>query len=140
MPNLSRPVETKSTIEIAQAAVRAAIDQKALDVRGLDVSEVSSFAQCFVIASGTSERHVKGIADKIREELREQSGESPLSVVGKDNGEWIVLDYGALVVHVFYEPTRQYYEFDEFWKSAPAIPIDPDLEQEMRRLRTGSFG
>ena len=139
MTNASRPVEADLQFKLARTAVRAAIDQKALDVKGLDVAEICSFADCFVIASGTSERHVQGIADKVRKALLDL-GERPMSVTGKDAGEWIIIDYGGLVVHVFYEPTRQYYEFDEFWKAARPVPIDPDLAQEMRRLRTGSFG
>lgn len=139
MAKAYRPLQADSHSDLAHTAVKAAIDQKALDVKGLTVSEICSFADSFVIASGTSERHVQGIAEKVQEALR-RHGERPLSVSGKDSGEWIVIDYGSLVVHVFYEPIRQYYEFDEFWKNAVPIPIDPELAQEMRRLRTGSFG
>lgn len=121
-----------------ELAVAAAIDQKALDVKALDVSQRCSFADHFIIVSGTSERHVKGISDKIQRRLLEH-GVKPLSITGAERGEWIVLDYDDLVVHVFYEPSRQFYELDEVWKDAPTLALSAELQQEMRFLRTGSF-
>ena len=118
------------------AAMRACVDQKGLDVRGLDISG-SDIADFFIIVSGTSERHVKGIADKVQQTLQ-QFGETPLSVSGYEGGEWVLIDYGDLVVHVFYEPMRQYYGLDELWgKRGQPIEPEPDLERHMRMLRTG---
>ncbi|MCL4160010.1 UNVERIFIED_CONTAM: hypothetical protein GTU68_008298 [Idotea baltica] len=97
-----------------------------------------SFADHFLIVSGTSERHVKGIADGISKRLGAEG--IPLrSKTGYDRGEWIVMDYGDLIVHVFYEPSRQYYELDELWSSAPLVELNESLKEEMRFLRTGSF-
>ncbi|MCB0324984.1 MAG: ribosome silencing factor [Bdellovibrionales bacterium] len=129
-----------SEVTAEDAALRAletAVGQKGLDVRALDLRNATDIADYFVIASGTSQRHVQGIADKVREELR-QLGEIPNGSSGYEGGEWVVLDYGDLVVHVFYEPTRQYYAFDELWRGATDLPIeDPELAQAARRLRTG---
>lgn len=117
-------------------AMRAAVDQKGLDVRGLDISS-SSVADYFVIVSGTSERHVKGIADKVKQEL-EKLQETPLSVSGYEQGEWVLIDYGDLVVHIFFEPMRQYYGLDELWgKRGTPIEPGPELEKNLRMLRTG---
>lgn len=121
---------------ITNQIIRAAIDQKALDVCALDLVGVSDIADYFVIASGTSERHVHGIAEKIRRQLQD-SGEKPISVCGLDHPEWVVLDYGNVVVHVFYEPKRQFYDLEQLWNSAERLALDPELEAEARHLRTG---
>lgn len=118
-------------------ALRAVVDQKALDVRALDVSQATDIADRFLIVSGTSERHVRGIADKVTEALS-KLGEEPASVSGYEQAEWILLDYGDLIVHIFYEPTRQYYNLEDFWrKRGKAITPSPELEEDIRRLRTG---
>lgn len=127
-----------SARKLLDIGLRAAIDQKSFDVRGLDVTAVADFTDFFLIASGTSLRHVQGIADKVSTELR-KLGVRPYATTGYDNGEWIVLDYGDFVAHVFYEPTRQFYEFDELWNSAAPIELEPQLALEARALRTGKF-
>lgn len=127
----------KAGIYWPHAAIRAAVDQKALDVRGLDISETSDIADYFIICSGTSQRHVKGIADKLQADLA-KFGERPLSVNGYNEGEWVVLDYGDLIVHIFYEPMRQHYGLDELWGTR-SVEIEPpeELHEHMRMLKTG---
>jgi ribosome-associated protein len=134
----SPPKAQSSVLDNVQAVVQVCIEQKGLDVRGLDLHGLTDVADYFVIASGTSERHVRGIADKIERALG-TLGEKPFAVSGYENGQWVLLDYGDLVAHVFYEPVRQYYEFDGLWKRAPAIPLDEELEVQARKLRTGMF-
>lgn len=124
---------------IAKLAITAAIDQKGLDVRTLDMRAVSDIADYFVIISSTSERHAKGIADKIMAKLRER-GEKTICTDGYDKAEWILLDYGSVVVHIFYEPKRQYYSFDELWKDAIELELDPELAQQAKKFRTGMHG
>jgi ribosome-associated protein len=134
--------ETSSTnldpTVFAQAVAKVSIDQKALDVRILDLAGTTDIADRFVIASATSERHAKGIADKIKVQLKEL-GEDPISMTGYEMGDWILIDYGNVIVHVFYEPTRQYYKIDELWKQATLIPLPPELEEQARQLRTGIY-
>ena len=120
-------------------SLQAAIEQKSLDVRGLDIRKLTDIADYFVIASGTSDRHVKGIVDKIKLELRLSYNELPVSIAGYEHGEWVVMDYGNVVIHVFYEPTRQYYLFDELWSRAEVIRLSPELEREAKKLRTGIY-
>lgn len=127
------PLRPADAIEIA---LRMAIDQKALDVRALDLAGISDIADYFLIASGTSQRHVDGIADRIRAALAER-GEKPIGTDGSRSREWILLDYGSLVVHVFYEPLRQYYRIDDLWSKARVLPIPADLGKQARMLRTG---
>lgn len=122
--------------EVLEIALRAAVDQKSFDVRGLDVADCADFTDYFLIASGTSPRHAQGIADKIEAALR-KAGQKPYACSGYDHGEWIVLDYGDFVAHIFYEPTRQFYEFDELWAIGKPIALDPQLALEARELSTG---
>ena len=84
----------------AISAAEIAISQKALDVVVLNIGQVTDFADYFVIASATSDRHARGIADKVSEFLRTSCNEKPLSSSGYEKGDWIVLDYGDFVVHV----------------------------------------
>ena len=126
----------KAELSFPLAAMRAALDQKALDVRGLDISR-SDIADYFVICSGTSERHVRGIADRVKQEL-EKAGEHPVSNNGYEEGQWVILDYVDLVVHIFYEPMRQHYGLDELWRSrAREIQPTAELLQHIRMLKTG---
>ncbi len=130
-------IPQKAPLSFPLAVMRAAVDQKALDVRGLDISACTDIADYFIICSGTSERHVKGIADRIQSELV-KIGEHPVGINGYEKGEWVLVDYGDLVVHIFFEPMRQYYGLDELWNNrAELIEPEPDLQEHMRKLRTG---
>ena len=127
-----------SPTALAEKIAEVAIDQKALDVRMLDLDGQTDIADRFVIASGTSERHAKGIADKIKIQLK-TINEEPISMTGYETGDWILLDYGNVIVHVFYEPTRQYYKIDELWKDAQLLALPKALEEQARQLRTGIY-
>ncbi len=120
------------------AVLRTLVEQRGLDVRGLDLRSVSDIADCFVMASGTSQRHVQGLADKVKLTL-EALGEKPQRMTGYENGEWILIDCGDLIVHLFYEPVRQYYEFDALWSAALPVQMDEELELRARKSRTGMF-
>lgn len=122
----------------ARAVMKAVIDQKGLDARALDLRGISDVADFFVIVSGTSDRHVRSLADKVKQELK-LMGETPSSFSGYETAEWVLIDYGDVVVHIFFEPTRQHYEFDELWAHARVLPVDPDLEPAARKLRTGIY-
>ena len=118
--------------------MRATIEQKAHDTVGLQLTGLTDIADYFVIASGTSDTHVRGIADRVQRDLKEV-GERPLTVSGYDRSEWILLDYGDFVVHVFYEPTRQFYNLDGLWKEASRLPLSDELKLQADRLRTGMY-
>ncbi len=119
-------------------AVKAAVDQKGLDVRAVNVSNCTNIADVFVIASATSDRHVESLSDKIRAALA-VVGEHPHGSSGYENSQWVILDYGNLVVHIFYEPTRQHYRFDELWQRGAKLKVPASLEHDMRMLRTGMY-
>ena len=139
LPNTDNPVllAPGEIFEATETALRIAIEQKGLDPRGLDLRGITDITDYFVIVSGTSDRHVKGIAEKIKDGLA-MLGHRPLGQKGSPEAcDWILLDYGDLVVHVFYEPIRQYYEFDSLWKQGHVLALDPELESQSRKLRTG---
>lgn len=106
-------------------AVRAAQDRKALDLDVLDLKEVSSFTDFFLICSGTSTRHTQAICDAIVDGLQ-KSGVSPAHIEGYAQAEWILLDYLSFVVHVFSQRARQFYDLERLWKNARRVPIKSD--------------
>jgi ribosome-associated protein len=101
-------------------AVAAAEDRKALDLKVLHLSRISDFTDYFLICSGTSERQVQAIANSIEERLREE-GARPLHIEGYNRGQWVLLDYGDLVVHVFEVQTRGFYSLERLWADAPDV-------------------
>lgn len=100
----------------------AALDRKGLSLVALDVSEVTSVADTFVLVTGTSDRHARAITDAIVGALRER-GEKPLGVEGYDEGRWVLIDLGDVVVHVFQEDVRAEYDLERLWSDAPTLAI-----------------
>ena len=106
--------------EKANVIVDAAVDRKAEDVVALDVREVASFADAFVLATGTSDRHVRSVADAIESALK-QRGEQPTGTEGYDEGVWVLIDCGDVVVHVFQHEVRQHYDLERLWSDAAEL-------------------
>lgn len=109
-------------MEDFELAVRAALDRKAMDLAVLDIGKVSTFTEQFVICHGASSRQVQAIADSVQAELR-TAGRKPASVEGYRAAEWILLDYGDFVVHVFSPEKRFYYDLERLWRTAPRLPV-----------------
>jgi ribosome-associated protein len=103
-------------------AVRAAESKKATDIRVLDLREVTSFADYFVICSGGNPRQIQAISDEVVRQLEER-GERAIAVEGYDNAEWVLSDYGDYLVHIFSEKARAYYELERLWRHAKDVPI-----------------
>lgn len=104
-------------------AVAAAEDRKAVDLRVLHLEKVSDFTDFFLICSGTSERQVQAIADAVQERMREGQVR-PLHVEGFNRGQWVLLDYGDFVVHIFQEEPRRFYSLERLWGDAPDVTND----------------
>ena len=104
----------------ARDAVSAALDRKAQDLRVLHLGRVTDFTDYFLICSGTSDRQVQAIADAIQERLRVEKVR-PLHVEGYNRAQWVLLDYGDLVVHVFQEEPRRFYALERLWGDAPDV-------------------
>ena len=86
----------------------------------LDVRDVTSFADYFLIATGANSRQIQAIADEIRQQLAKH-GESPVSVEGYENAEWVLVDYGDFLVHIFSQKARAYYDLERLWRDAPSL-------------------
>jgi len=107
-------------------AVHAAADKKALDIVVLDLSEIASFTDNFVIASGTNERQVQAIADGVVETLK-KAGSPAARIEGYKTAEWILLDYGDFVFHVFADKARKFYDLERLWRESRRVELPADL-------------
>lgn len=94
-------------------------NKRAEDIQILEVTEKTSLADFFVIATGTSTTHVNALAEEVEYQLKEEEKRTPLSVEGLHNGHWILLDYGDIVVHIFHKEDREYYKLDKLWEKMP---------------------
>jgi ribosome-associated protein len=101
-------------------AARAAESKKAINLQVLDLREVTSFTDYFVLCSVTNPRQGQAISDEIGKQLKEL-GELPVSVEGYETAEWILMDYGDFIVHVFAEATRSYYNLERLWRHAKLL-------------------
>lgn len=110
-----------TTKEIALCAAKALDDKKGLDIRLLEVAEVTTLAEYFLICTGTSNTHVKTLCDAV-EEAMDQAGEPLISREGHRGGTWVLLDFGSLVVHVFTNEARSFYDLERLWNDAK--PVD----------------
>ncbi|MEY8661845.1 ribosome silencing factor [Ligilactobacillus faecis] len=108
--------------ELLELVVKAADSKRAEDIVALDVQNVSLLADYFVIMQGGSERQVKAITEAIVEKVHEAK-EEVKSVEGKDGANWILLDLGDVIVHVFKEETRQFYNLEKLWSEAPLVDL-----------------
>jgi ribosome-associated protein len=105
-------------------AARAADAKGARDVVILEVAEVLVVADEFVVASAPNDRQVKAIVDEVERQVGEAGLAKPLRVEGLDDRHWVLLDYGDVVVHVFLEETREYYELERLWSDVPRVAWD----------------
>jgi ribosome-associated protein len=108
--------------------IKAVLGKKALNVVALDVAEMTSYADVFIFCSGRSNRQVIAIAQHIQTELKKQKIK-PLSVEGTKEGHWVLLDYGHVIIHVFYEPVRVFYDLEGLWVDAKRI-MTPALKKQ----------
>jgi ribosome-associated protein len=106
--------------KMVSAITDAAEDRRAEDIVALDVREVSSFTDTFIVVTGTSDRHARSVADAIQSALSEL-GETALGIEGYDDGRWILIDYGDTIVHVFQHETRTHYDLERLWSDASRI-------------------
>ena len=119
-----QPRATEEAIEAARVAAQAIADKKGEDVQLLDLSGLLVVTDVFLIASGTSTRHVKTLVEDAEDALREVD-RRPIRREGTEHGEWVLLDYGDVVIHVFSKETREYYDLERLWADAPRISFEP---------------
>ncbi|MBW2060545.1 MAG: ribosome silencing factor [Deltaproteobacteria bacterium] len=120
-----------STRNKAELIIAAARETKAFDPVLLKVDQISSIADYFFICSGRSSRQVQAIAGHILEEVKKKGGHVPLGAEGKSEGRWVLIDFGEVIVHVFYHSVREFYDLEGLWVEAESI----ELNQEKRNER-----
>ena len=106
--------------------MRAAESKKATDIQVLDLTGITSFADYFVICTGANQRQIQAISDEVGLQLKHQAGELPISVEGYNQAEWVLADYGDLLVHIFSPKAREYYGLERLWRSAKTVEIPPE--------------
>ena len=110
-----------------QLAVRSAADRKATEIVVLDLRQIASFAEYFVIASGANQRQVQAISDAIEENLKKQLSSRPVRIEGYNSAEWVLMDYGDFVVHIFNKEAREFYDLERLWRDAGKVSLPDDL-------------
>jgi ribosome-associated protein len=110
-----------------QLAVRCAADKKAQELKVLDLRQIATFTEYFVIATGTNQRQVQAISDEISEQLKKQLNSRANRVEGYSTGEWVLLDYGDFIVHVFDKDAREFYDLERLWRDAQKVELPSDI-------------
>ncbi len=126
-----------TTEQKRQMILNAAEDAKAERINALDLRGKTLIADYFIVCSGNSDVHIRSIADRIQDRLREV-GERALRVEGYREATWVLLDYGDVVVHIMREETRQHYGLEAFWENAPLIESLREYTGDESRKRVGS--
>jgi len=129
---VKRALSTKKTVLLC---VNTALEKKAKDIVILNVKKLSSLADYYLICSGTSDRQVQAIASSIEENLK-KAKKPPLGIEGDRIGKWVLMDYGDVIIHVFYEPVRAFYNLERMWPDVPRMEVE-DEEKEITTLRRG---
>jgi len=118
-------------------ALQAAAEKKAIDPTVLDLREIASFTDFFVITSGANERQVQAISDEVYETLK-KAGSTAARVEGYKTAEWILLDYGDFVVHVFEQKARNFYDLERLWRESKRVELPAGLFPDTSSLRRES--
>ncbi|MDB4891186.1 MAG: iojap-like protein [Gemmatimonadetes bacterium] len=115
--------------ELAQRAAAILIDRKANDVVLLSLKGVSDMTDYFLIASGTSDTHVRSLGNSVMEDMKKQVGQTAHHVEGLSQGRWVLLDYVDFVVHVFHPTLRNFYQIERLWADAQVVPLTADVSR-----------
>jgi ribosome-associated protein len=116
-------------LQKALICIRAALDKKALDVVAIDVGKLTSIADFLIVCTGRSDRQVQSIAQAVQDALGAE-GESPISIEGMQRGQWVLLDCVDVIVHVFYQPVREFYDLERLWEHAPRVQLPEPLRTQ----------
>jgi ribosome-associated protein len=126
-PIVEAPVPDESRT-LAFVAARAADDKQGVDTLVLSVGNVLAITELFVVTSAANRRLVRTIADEVEEQVREQLGRSPIRVEGVGEREWVLIDFGDVVVHVFADETRRFYNIERLYSDVPTLDWRPDTD------------
>ena len=109
--------------ELALLAARALSDKKGREIQALEIADLSTIADYFVIATGGSNTQINALVDNVEKVLVEEAGEEPLHREGYRGGTWVLLDYGCIVVHVFNTEAREFYGLERLWRDGKPLPL-----------------
>jgi ribosome-associated protein len=137
-PATSGNLQLKTAKEVAPAqlderiwmALAAAAEKKAINMVVLDLREIASFTDYFIIANGMNERQVQAISDAVVETLK-QAGSPVIRVEGYKTAEWILLDYGDFVMHIFGDKSRKFYDLERLWRESRRVELPPEFSNEV---------
>lgn len=113
--------------EEVKLALTCASEKKAFDLRALDLREIASFTEFFIIASGANQRQVQAITDEIEEQLKKQLKSKPVRTEGYSGAEWVLMDYGDFIVHIFEQKAREFYDLERLWRDARRVELPAEL-------------
>ena len=139
MPSRARPSAAPSSrprstvLRRARAVAKAARERKAEEVVILDLRRLGSYTDMLVIASGGSTRQVEAIAESVVQYIKKKARSAPLGVEGLPEARWALIDWGDIVIHVFLDETRHFYDLDGLWMDAPRVPLTPTPRQKGAR-------
>jgi ribosome-associated protein len=108
-------------------ALHCASDKKATDIRVLDLRDVASFAEFFIIASGNNQRQVQAVCDDINERLKKELNSRPVRIEGYNSAEWVLMDYGDFIVHIFDKDAREFYDLERLWRDARRVDLPDEI-------------
>ena len=129
---------TPDTRALVAAAVRGADDKLGIDPIVLDLAELLGVVEAFVIVSGRNERQVSAIVEEIEAKIKVETKRSPIRLEGHREPSWVLMDYGDVVIHVFLEETREFYDLEHLWSSAPRIDISSFVTPRSATSEDGS--
>lgn len=119
--------ETRTPFSELDAEVKLALEcaseKKAFDLAALDLREIASFAEFFILCSGANQRQVQAISDEIGEQLKKQLQSRPVRIEGYRTGEWVLMDYGDFIVHIFDKDARDFYDLERLWRDAKKVEL-----------------
>lgn len=113
--------------EEVKLALHCASEKKAFDLVALDLREIASFTEFFIIASGANQRQAQAIADEIQEQLKRQLKSKAVRIEGYSSAEWILIDYGDFIVHIFEQKAREFYDLQRLWRDAKKVELPEEF-------------
>ncbi|MBE6918924.1 MAG: ribosome silencing factor [Ruminococcaceae bacterium] len=120
----------KSAKELALLAARALADKKAKEIQALEIGDLTTLAEYFVIATGSSNTQINALVDNVEKVLHEEAGEEALHREGYRGGTWVLLDYGCIAIHVFSSEAREFYGLERLWRDGKPLDISAVLEEK----------
>ena len=117
----------KTPKELALLAARALSDKKGKEIQALEIADLTTLADYFVLATGSSNTQINALVDNVEKVLHEEAGEDPLHREGYRGGTWVLLDYGCVVVHVFNDEARKFYSLEHLWADGEEVDLSATL-------------